>query len=122
MQWWGGHVGAISAFPGRRSRDCGCRHGVHFGEHPHEDERTWGWPGQRSALVEACARTVAQAAKGHTIVVEKSTLPVRTAAAIKTILEEQVQGKISAHFRFCPIPSFWRKERLSAIWRPQIGC
>ena len=28
---------------------------------------------------EACARTVAQAATGHTIVVEKSTLPVRTA-------------------------------------------
>ena len=45
--------------------------------------------GQASDLrwVEACARTVAQAATGHTIVVEKSTLPVRTAAAIKTILE-----------------------------------
>ena len=41
--------------------------------------------GQASDLrwVEACARTVAQAATGHTIVVEKSTLPVRTAAAIK---------------------------------------
>ena len=45
--------------------------------------------GQASDLrwVEACARTVACAATGHTIVVEKSTLPVRTAAAIKTILE-----------------------------------
>ena len=45
--------------------------------------------GQASDLrwVEACARTVAKAATGHTIVVEKSTLPVRTAAAIKTILE-----------------------------------
>ena len=44
--------------------------------------------GQASDLrwVEACARTVAQAATGHTIVVEKSTLPVRTAAAIQTIL------------------------------------
>ena len=45
--------------------------------------------GQASDLrwVEACARTVAKAATGDTIVVEKSTLPVRTAAAIKTILE-----------------------------------
>ncbi len=37
--------------------------------------------------VEACARQVAKFAKGHTIVVEKSTLPVRTAEVIKTILE-----------------------------------
>jgi len=36
--------------------------------------------------VEACARTVAKAANGHTIVVEKSTLPVRTAEAVKAIL------------------------------------
>ena len=45
--------------------------------------------GQASDLrwVEACARQVAKAATGHTIVVEKSTLPVRTAEAIKTILE-----------------------------------
>ncbi len=37
--------------------------------------------------VEACARQVALYAKGHTIVVEKSTLPVKTAEAIKSILE-----------------------------------
>ena len=45
--------------------------------------------GQASDLkyVEACARQVANNAKGHTIVVEKSTLPVRTAEVIKTILE-----------------------------------
>ncbi|AKN61756.1 UDP-glucose 6-dehydrogenase [Synechococcus sp. WH 8020] len=44
--------------------------------------------GQASDLrwVEACARTVAKAATGHTIVVEKSTLPVRTAEAVKAIL------------------------------------
>ena len=44
--------------------------------------------GQASDLrwVEACARTVAKAAVGHTIVVEKSTLPVRTAEAVKAIL------------------------------------
>ena len=45
--------------------------------------------GQASDLswVEASARQVAQYAKGHTIVVEKSTLPVRTAQAIKEILK-----------------------------------
>jgi UDPglucose 6-dehydrogenase len=45
--------------------------------------------GQASDLkwVEASARMVAKAARGHTIVVEKSTLPVRTAAVIQQILE-----------------------------------
>ncbi len=45
--------------------------------------------GQASDLkyVEACARQVALNAKSHTIVVEKSTLPVRTAEVIKNILE-----------------------------------
>ncbi len=44
--------------------------------------------GQASDLrwIEASARQVAAAARGHTIVVEKSTLPVRTAAAVKAIL------------------------------------
>ena len=37
--------------------------------------------------VEACARQVAKFAVNHTIVVEKSTLPVRTAEVIKSILE-----------------------------------
>ena len=36
--------------------------------------------------VEASARQIAEFAKGHTIVVEKSTLPVRTAKTIKKIL------------------------------------
>ena len=51
--------------------------------------------GQASDLkwVEASARTVAQAARGHTIVVEKSTLPVRTAAAVKAILDAGPPGK-----------------------------
>ncbi len=45
--------------------------------------------GQASDLkwVEACAREVAMFSRGHTIVVEKSTLPVKTAEVIKTILE-----------------------------------
>ena len=37
--------------------------------------------------VEACARQVAEYAQGHTIVVEKSTLPVRTAETIMSILK-----------------------------------
>ena len=49
--------------------------------------------GQASDLrwVEACARQVARSAQGHTIVVEKSTLPVRTAEAIQTILAASQQ-------------------------------
>ncbi|WP_080728107.1 nucleotide sugar dehydrogenase [Prochlorococcus marinus] len=44
--------------------------------------------GQASDLkwVEACARQVAEFATGYTIVVEKSTLPVKTAEVIKNIL------------------------------------
>lgn len=37
-------------------------------------------------FIEKCARKIAEVARGHKIVVEKSTLPVRTAHAIKTIL------------------------------------
>jgi len=37
--------------------------------------------------VESSARQVAKYSKGHTIVVEKSTLPVKTAQTIKTILQ-----------------------------------
>tara|TARA_B100000242_G_scaffold126304_1_gene89074 strand:- start:23018 stop:24454 length:1437 start_codon:yes stop_codon:yes gene_type:complete len=37
--------------------------------------------------VEVCARQVAKFSKGYTIVVEKSTLPVKTAEVIKSILE-----------------------------------
>lgn len=52
--------------------------------------------GQASDLrwIEACTRQVAAAARGHTIVVEKSTLPVRTAETVETILmAETTQGK-----------------------------
>ncbi|QNI60480.1 nucleotide sugar dehydrogenase [Synechococcus sp. TAK9802] len=64
--------------------------------------------GQASDLrwVEACARTVAQSAKGHTIVVEKSTLPVRTAAVIKTILEAASEGEDQRTFTVLSNPEF----------------
>ncbi len=41
--------------------------------------------------VEESARQVAKYAEGHTIVVEKSTLPVKTAELIKTILDAQCE-------------------------------
>ena len=48
--------------------------------------------GQASDLkwVEACAREVARFARGYTIVIEKSTLPVRTAEVIKKILDASI--------------------------------
>ena len=51
--------------------------------------------GQASDLrwIEACTRQVAAAAKGHTIVVEKSTLPVRTAETIQAILAAAQVGE-----------------------------
>ena len=45
--------------------------------------------GQASDLkwIEECSRQIAKYATGHTIIVEKSTVPVRTAETIKTILK-----------------------------------
>ncbi len=58
--------------------------------------------GQASDLrwVEACARQVAKSAMGHTIVVEKSTLPVRTAEAVKAILCATEQSSEGAQKSF----------------------
>ena len=58
--------------------------------------------GQASDLrwVEACARQVAKSATGHTIVVEKSTLPVRTAEAVKAILSAKEQSSDGAQKSF----------------------
>ncbi len=44
--------------------------------------------------VEASARQVAKYAKGHTIVVEKSTLPVKTAQLIKDILNKSLNNSL----------------------------
>lgn len=69
--------------------------------------------GQASDLrwVEACARQVAEVATGHTIVVEKSTLPVRTAEAVKTILDaaecsDTSIGKSTRSFSVLSNPEF----------------
>jgi UDPglucose 6-dehydrogenase len=44
------------------------------------------------SYVEACARYIAEHATGHTIVVEKSTMPVRAADTIKRILATSPHG------------------------------
>jgi len=43
-------------------------------------------------FIEKCARKIAEVSRGHKIVVEKSTLPVRTAEAVKAILAEASSG------------------------------
>ncbi len=53
--------------------------------------KTYGTGAGRAAnleYVEKCARTIARVAQGHKIVVEKSTLPVRTAEAVRRILSD----------------------------------
>lgn len=53
--------------------------------------KTFGVGAGRAAnleYVEKCARKIADVSEGHKIVVEKSTLPVRTAEAVKTILSQ----------------------------------
>ncbi len=57
--------------------------------------------------VEACARQVANHSKGYTIVVEKSTLPVRTAEVIKSILKTPEESdKNSKSFDVLSNPEF----------------
>ena len=64
--------------------------------------------GQASDLkwIEACARDVAKWAKGHTIIVEKSTIPVRTAETIKIILESDQADKNKKTFSVLSNPEF----------------
>ena len=57
--------------------------------------KTFGIGAGRAAnleFIENCARQIAKNAKGHKIVVEKSTLPVRTAEAVKRILSSECSG------------------------------
>jgi UDPglucose 6-dehydrogenase len=53
--------------------------------------------------VEACARDIAKYSKSDKIVIEKSTLPVRTAEKIKQILEE---NSTDIHFEILSNPEF----------------
>ena len=57
--------------------------------------KTFGIGAGRAAnleFIEKCARQIAKSSNGHKIVVEKSTLPVRTAEAVKRILTSASNG------------------------------
>jgi UDPglucose 6-dehydrogenase len=54
--------------------------------------------------IERCARLIAENSEGHKIVVEKSTLPVRTAEAVKRILTSS--AKPNASFDILSNPEF----------------
>ena len=53
--------------------------------------------------VEACAKTIAKVSKTDKIIIEKSTLPVRTAERIKEILDSEGNG---VHFKVLSNPEF----------------
>ena len=55
-------------------------------------------------FIEAAARTIAEVSDGHKIIVEKSTIPVKTASAIKTILE--ANSSVTATFEVLSNPEF----------------
>ncbi len=54
--------------------------------------------------IEAAARVIAEVSEGHTIIVEKSTIPVRTAGAVRTILEANTTS--NATFEVLSNPEF----------------
>ncbi len=60
--------------------------------------------------IESCARQIAEYAEGYTIIVEKSTLPVRTAEKIKSILNSSLKANnsqnINAQFSVLSNPEF----------------
>ena len=56
--------------------------------------------------VESCAKQISRYAKGHTIVVEKSTLPVRTGELIQRILESEENLIKSTTFDIVSNPEF----------------
>ncbi len=58
--------------------------------------KTYGVGAGRAAdlrYIEKCARKIAEVCEGDKIIVEKSTLPVRTAESIKRILESNAKGR-----------------------------
>ena len=68
--------------------------------------KTYGIGAGRAAdlrFVEKCARKIAEIAEGDKIVVEKSTLPVRTAESIKRILDANAKGR---NFQILSNPEF----------------
>ena len=69
--------------------------------------------------VEESARTVVKYAKGKTIVVEKSTIPVRTAELIKCILDTSIDkgSGEKKNFRFYQTLNFYLRVMQLWIWK-----
>jgi UDPglucose 6-dehydrogenase len=68
--------------------------------------KTYGVGTGRAAdmqFLELCARRIAEVAEGHKVVVEKSTVPVRTAETVRTILDTRTEG---ASFQVLSNPEF----------------
>lgn len=68
--------------------------------------KTYGVGAGRAAdlrYIEKCARKIAEVSEGDKIVVEKSTLPVRTAESLKRILESNAKGR---NFQILSNPEF----------------
>ena len=68
--------------------------------------KTFGVGAGRAAdlrYIEKCARKIAEVCDGDKIVVEKSTLPVRTAESLKRILESNAKGR---NFQILSNPEF----------------
>jgi len=68
--------------------------------------KTYGVGAGRAAdlrFIEKCARKIAEVCEGDKIVVEKSTLPVRTAESVKRILESNAAGR---NFQILSNPEF----------------
>ena len=87
--------------------------------------KTYGVGRGRAAdlrFIEKCARKIAEVCDGDKIVVEKSTLPVRTAESIKRILESNAKGR---NFQILSNPEFLAEgtavEDLKAPDRVLIG-
>ena len=56
--------------------------------------------------VESCTRNIASFAEGHTIIVEKSTVPVKTAEVIKSILDANQNTNNNKSFSILSNPEF----------------
>jgi UDPglucose 6-dehydrogenase len=87
--------------------------------------KTYGVGAGRAAdlrYIEKCARKIAEVAEDNKIVVEKSTLPVRTAESVKRILESNSKGR---KFQILSNPEFLAEgtamEDLEAPDRVLIG-
>lgn len=84
--------------------------------------KTYGVGAGRAAdlrFIESVARTIAEVATTPKIIVEKSTIPVKTAETIKQILAENSDG---VEFQVLSNPEFWPKGLRLRIYLRQTAC